>query len=223
MFVLLPLPLQSPSAIGHASASEPASRSPSAAWTPCQGQAAAPFPGPRILGRASEPGLPARPSTGGGDERSRTSQRTDPGRPTHWKGQPHPQGPGGPRGGRPGVPGEGPAPTTLCYGRSGKQGGGPAGAQGAAMGGRAQGERRDARVELPRALRPRGWSRGRAGPRRPRPLARTGIVLAAGDVCGEDVLARPGEQLSSRDPWIQTSSTTAMKTDSCPPEILTRP
>lgn len=75
--------------------------------------------------------------------------------PTHWKGQPHPQAPR-----RPGAPGEGSALTTLCYGRSGKQGRGPAGAQGAAMGGRPQGARRDARVERPRALRAPGVLKG---------------------------------------------------------------
>ncbi|CAI9154087.1 unnamed protein product [Rangifer tarandus platyrhynchus] len=75
--------------------------------------------------------------------RGPTSQGIDPRRPTHWKGQPHPQALRRPRGGA--------APTTLCSGRSGKQGGSPAGAQGAAMGGRPQGARRGAQVERPRA------------------------------------------------------------------------
>ena len=206
-------PLQKPSGpavlipLGTA-VSETASWSPSAAWTLCQGQAAAPFQGPRVLGRASEPGLPARPRARGGDERctarcgaggvrlaplgahlastglrrvlvwepekgkrqrdiiswiKKKSNRQTGGPsclyqvlyPTHWKGQPHPQAPR-----RSGAPGEGSAPTTLCYGRSGKQGRGPAGAQGAAMGGRPQGARREARVERPRALRAPGVLKG---------------------------------------------------------------
>ena len=113
------------------------------------------------------------------------SQGTDPWAPHALEGSTSPAG-------APAPPGRGPPPPRSATGEAGSRAGAPQVRRRPRWAGdrRARGGTRE--WSGPELCEPRGWSRVRAGPRRPRPPAQTGIVGVAGNVYGEDVLARPG-------------------------------